>query len=44
VGLAVQRMLHSRTLFYSNYGDIKKLAWNKSLKDSFILPRKLETN
>ena len=43
-GLAVQPILHSPTLFYSTYADIKKLAWNKSLKDSSIIPRKLETN
>ena len=43
-GLEVQPNPHYPALFYSTYADIKKLAWNKSLKDSSILPYKLETN
>ena len=35
-GLAVQPYPHYPTIFYSTYADIKKLAWNKSLKDSSI--------
>jgi hypothetical protein len=34
--LAVQPNPHYLTLFYSTYADIKKLAWNKSLKDLSI--------
>ena len=43
-GLEVQTILHSPTLFYSTYADIKKLTQNKSYKDSSILLHKLETN
>jgi len=35
-GLAVQPILHSPTLFYSTFADTKKLAKNKTLKNSSI--------
>ena len=36
MGTDVQPILHSPTLFYGTYADIKNLAWNKSLKDLSI--------